>query len=377
MQNVPGRGGCARRREPDRPDYYRRADPEQGRRDRGRAFANGGFRPARRAARTGRKHQVRAHCAALGFPLVACRPRSGSSSSVYAGMYRPLRVVASPGVVDVACPLPEWYGAPTVSPCCVSVQQTRTHTRTGPRRIWALLPFGTRATPNTGVSNLVAGRLNLCSQAPHDPDVHAYFTDLAFRASSLRVRPAPRRTGRRRRMTSAHAIVPSDRRAVYRRAAAACPRRRRKRPRNQPRVDHQPRGRPRERQSGGVAARVDVQRPRHETATQCYSRISGLGVTFASFAVDEALFDLPGAARRQRPTRVVDRDRRAVEAVWRNERPRARRKQAECQQAARRASALVRSRRERTSAPRALEAVIYAMVVELHPNSPRARLAAP
>ena len=63
-------------------------------------------------ARTGRKHQVRKHCAALGFPLVGevSPPKKRViESPSHKGIMLHAASLRVPGVVDVACPLPEWW----------------------------------------------------------------------------------------------------------------------------------------------------------------------------------------------------------------------------------------------------------------------------
>ena len=62
-------------------------------------------------ARTGRKHQVRKHCAALGFPLVGevSPPKKRVIETSHKGIMLHAASLRVPGVVDVACPLPEWW----------------------------------------------------------------------------------------------------------------------------------------------------------------------------------------------------------------------------------------------------------------------------
>ena len=63
-------------------------------------------------ARTGRKHQVRKHCAALGFPLVGevspPKKRVVESPS-HKGIMLHAACLRVPGVVDVSCPPPAWW----------------------------------------------------------------------------------------------------------------------------------------------------------------------------------------------------------------------------------------------------------------------------
>ena len=63
-------------------------------------------------ARTGRKHQVRKHCAALGFPLVGevSPPKKRViESPSRKGIMLHAQTLRVPGVVDVACPPPDWW----------------------------------------------------------------------------------------------------------------------------------------------------------------------------------------------------------------------------------------------------------------------------
>ena len=62
-------------------------------------------------ARTGRKHQVRKHCAALGFPLVGevSPPKKRVIESPSKGIMLHAHSLRVPGVVDVSCPPPEWW----------------------------------------------------------------------------------------------------------------------------------------------------------------------------------------------------------------------------------------------------------------------------
>ena len=63
-------------------------------------------------ARTGRKHQVRKHCAALGFPLVGevSPPKKRViENPSHKGIMLHAHSLRVPGVVDVACPPPEWW----------------------------------------------------------------------------------------------------------------------------------------------------------------------------------------------------------------------------------------------------------------------------
>ena len=63
-------------------------------------------------ARTGRKHQVRKHCAALGFPLVGevSPPKKRViESPSHKGIMLHAASLRVPGVVDVSCPPPGWW----------------------------------------------------------------------------------------------------------------------------------------------------------------------------------------------------------------------------------------------------------------------------
>ena len=62
-------------------------------------------------ARTGRKHQVRKHCAALGFPLVGevSPPKKRVIESPSKGIMLHAHSLRVPGVVDVSCPPPDWW----------------------------------------------------------------------------------------------------------------------------------------------------------------------------------------------------------------------------------------------------------------------------
>jgi 23S rRNA-/tRNA-specific pseudouridylate synthase len=63
-------------------------------------------------ARTGRKHQVRKHCAALGFPLVGevSPPKKRViESPSHKGVMLHAASLRVPGVVDVSCPPPDWW----------------------------------------------------------------------------------------------------------------------------------------------------------------------------------------------------------------------------------------------------------------------------
>ena len=65
-------------------------------------------------ARTGRKHQVRKHCAALGFPLVGevSPPKKRViESPSHKGIMLHAACLRVPGVVDVSCPPPDWWHA--------------------------------------------------------------------------------------------------------------------------------------------------------------------------------------------------------------------------------------------------------------------------
>jgi len=65
-------------------------------------------------ARTGRKHQVRKHCAALGFPLVGevSPPKKRViESPSHKGIMLHAASLRVPGVVDVSCPPPAWWRA--------------------------------------------------------------------------------------------------------------------------------------------------------------------------------------------------------------------------------------------------------------------------
>ena len=64
-------------------------------------------------ARTGRKHQVRKHCAALGFPLVGevSPPKKRVIESPSKGIMLHAHSLRVPGVVDVSCPPPDWWRA--------------------------------------------------------------------------------------------------------------------------------------------------------------------------------------------------------------------------------------------------------------------------
>ena len=63
-------------------------------------------------ARTGRKHQVRRHCAALGFPLVGevSPPKKRViENPSHKGIMLHAASLRVPGVVDVSCPPPGWW----------------------------------------------------------------------------------------------------------------------------------------------------------------------------------------------------------------------------------------------------------------------------
>ena len=63
-------------------------------------------------ARTGRKHQVRKHCAALGFPLVGevSPPKKRViENPSQKGIMLHAACLRVPGVVDVSCPPPAWW----------------------------------------------------------------------------------------------------------------------------------------------------------------------------------------------------------------------------------------------------------------------------
>ena len=62
-------------------------------------------------ARTGRKHQVRKHCAALGFPLVGevSPPKKRVIETSHKGIMLHAYCLRVPGVVDVSCPPPAWW----------------------------------------------------------------------------------------------------------------------------------------------------------------------------------------------------------------------------------------------------------------------------
>jgi len=74
--------------------------------------SNADFSLLRCKARTGRKHQVRKHCAALGFPLVGevSPPKKRViENPSHKGIMLHAASLRVPGVVDVSCPLPEWW----------------------------------------------------------------------------------------------------------------------------------------------------------------------------------------------------------------------------------------------------------------------------
>ena len=74
--------------------------------------SNADFALLRCKARTGRKHQVRKHCAALGFPLVGevSPPKKRViESPSHKGIMLHAASLRVPGVVDVACPPPTWW----------------------------------------------------------------------------------------------------------------------------------------------------------------------------------------------------------------------------------------------------------------------------
>ena len=68
-------------------------------------------------ARTGRKHQVRKHCAALGFPLVGevSPPKKRVIETSHKGIMLHAYSLRVEGMVDVSCPPPDWWrGVPLV-----------------------------------------------------------------------------------------------------------------------------------------------------------------------------------------------------------------------------------------------------------------------
>ena len=74
--------------------------------------SNAEFALLRCKARTGRKHQVRKHCAALGFPLVGevSPPKKRViESPSHKGIMLHAASLRVPGVVDVSCPPPGWW----------------------------------------------------------------------------------------------------------------------------------------------------------------------------------------------------------------------------------------------------------------------------
>ena len=74
--------------------------------------SNADFALLRCKARTGRKHQVRKHCAALGFPLVGevSPPKKRViESPSHKGIMLHAQTLRVPGVVDVSCPPPDWW----------------------------------------------------------------------------------------------------------------------------------------------------------------------------------------------------------------------------------------------------------------------------
>jgi len=74
--------------------------------------SNADFALLRCKARTGRKHQVRKHCAALGFPLVGevSPPKKRViESPSHKGIMLHAHSLRVPGVVDVSCPPPDWW----------------------------------------------------------------------------------------------------------------------------------------------------------------------------------------------------------------------------------------------------------------------------
>jgi len=75
--------------------------------------SNADFALLRCKARTGRKHQVRKHCAALGFPLVGevSPPKKRVIESPKKGIMLHAYCLRVPGVVDVSCPPPAWWRA--------------------------------------------------------------------------------------------------------------------------------------------------------------------------------------------------------------------------------------------------------------------------
>ena len=73
--------------------------------------SNADFALLRCKARTGRKHQVRKHCAALGFPLVGevSPPKKRVIETSHKGIMLHAYCLRVPGVVDVSCPPPAWW----------------------------------------------------------------------------------------------------------------------------------------------------------------------------------------------------------------------------------------------------------------------------
>ncbi len=74
--------------------------------------SNADFALLRCKARTGRKHQVRKHCAALGFPLVGevSPPKKRViESPSHKGIMLHAHSLRAKGVVDVSCPPPDWW----------------------------------------------------------------------------------------------------------------------------------------------------------------------------------------------------------------------------------------------------------------------------
>ena len=62
-------------------------------------------------ARTGRKHQVRKHCAALGYPLVGevSPPKKRVIETSHKGIMLHACSLRVAGVLDVSCPPPDWW----------------------------------------------------------------------------------------------------------------------------------------------------------------------------------------------------------------------------------------------------------------------------
>ena len=73
--------------------------------------SNADFSLLRCKARTGRKHQVRRHCAALGYPLVGevSPPKKRVIETSHKGIMLHAASLRVPGVVDVSCPPPAWW----------------------------------------------------------------------------------------------------------------------------------------------------------------------------------------------------------------------------------------------------------------------------